>query len=512
MDARSFLGDVEQHGAFEETEEMYIHFYTMIYPATPSTLSIYWYKNTNENFEIFEDVQRIFQKMKEFNLCTTYTGDVFCIKNERLFVEQLLLLGVEPKESCSLHLINGMVKEVHKGSTSFVSIFNDVFDICFHAYDICQSFSSYDKDTPLRLFDKKDRLSIPCKEKESVTFSDKHVMIIDFFDHQLVTTFIGLKTIVYSIFDSIIDNRTLNKWFTTLVQKQEYETAVKTIMNIQQYQSKNPYTTESKKDLTSPLYEDSSEEEEKWETRSVTPTDWIRIFCDLYLQPYHGSDILLSEVYHEYTIASGWTTTPTVSMATFIKTLRSFDRFPIKRRAKGMMIIGYRSLVSYQMQLQEDVKNGQESSRNLLRYMPLKKIHDRIYHRQEEIKAINIPYAREICILLHETSTPLTSTVASQFCAIPALKDALELYAKYIEEMVSKPLQMDFTRECEAFREVSENCVLYFPFRHSYITELPELLKMKEYQESRTLQYDIIPSDSWKEQFSSVPPEMESQE
>ena len=468
MDARYLLDDLES----KETVEIYIHFYTLIYKNNPNRLSIYWYKNTSEHVEVFQDVKLIFEKMKECHLITTYTGDIFCIRNENVFVEKLLLLGVKQTSSYSLHLINGRVKEVHCGRSDSASTFNDLFDICFQSYDMYQSFSSSDEEHLITLLDKRatSGSEISKEENQDIDYADKHLLIIDFFGHQIITTFIKLRTIVYSIFHSIIDNQTLNRWFRRLIEKNQYDTIVQTIHTMETFHREHPY--EDKPQSSSPsLYDDSSEEEKGDDLRNSQsektkreedPKEWIQLFCDLYLQKDSDHDILLSEVYQDYCTSSAWSSTPTVSMALWIKTLRSLKRFTIRRRSKGMMIVGYRSLVSQQKIFYERVKNGQEASRNILHFLTVKEIREIILGLSSSSPCL--PLERDTHILLPRLSIPVTPQVIRQFHSIPYLVESLPLYATYINQILAKPLHLDIASDLADFRELKQICVLYYPF------------------------------------------------
>jgi len=458
----------------EKSDEMYIHFYTVIYPSTPDTLFTYWYKNNHVEFDVFEDIERIFQKMKEFKLCISYTGDIFPIKNERLLIEQFMLLGIQDKESCVIQLMNGTVKDVHCGFTPYISTFNDLFDVCFQNYDICQSFSSNDKEVSLLLFDKKDRSLVPSSEEEMNPYSDKNLMIVEFLNHRLLTNFIKLDTIFYTIFDSFIDNPTLNKWFITLIQKQEYQMAIQIIYNIEQFHNNHPSIKEKNEIKYSEDLVEARQEDE--ETKEIESTKRIRIFCDLFLEPNKDSDILLSEIYQEYCIASNWTNHSVLSMSNFIKTLRSLHKYPIKRRSKGMMIIGYHSLVSQQQRMLNEIINNQQE-RNILQYISPNDMKEIVYQYQEQIFSINQPYVRECFLLLYNTSTPLHAMTFSYFSSIPQLQPFLEKYAVYVERNISKPLRMNPSNDVELFRELSQECMLYFPFHI-------DLLKQKRKEES----------------------------
>jgi len=459
MDARCLLDDLE----VEQVNEIYIHFYTAIYPTSPQQLSIYWYKNTQEHVEIFEDVKQIFAKMKECKLLTTYTGDVFCIKNERLFVEHLLLLGIEQKESYQLHLINGVVKEVHHGKTNFLHTFNDLFDICFQSYDMYHSFSSSDVKQQITMLDKRNgALTVLHTESKEVDYVDKHLLIIDFFGHRIITTFIKLRAILYSILHSIIDNQTLNKWFYRLVERNEYATVIQTIETIESFHRDHPYDIRQEL-LSATLYDESSEEEKSdVSSRQLDSKEWIQTFCDLYLQKDSENNTLLSEVYYDYCTASGWTSTPVVSMAQFMKTLRSLNRYTIRRRSKGMMILGYRSLVSQQQTMLEDIKQEKILDRDLLIFSSAKEMKDTL-HTYHDISTTS-RWAREVILLLPRLTIPFTEALIEQFASNPYLKDSLDMFANYVEERLSKPLHIDWENDCNKYRELTKECVLYYPF------------------------------------------------
>ena len=477
MDARCLLEDLE----IQETEEIYIHFYTVVYPKHPDRLSIYWYKNTNEHVEIFEDIKRIFGKMKEFSILSAYTGDIFCIKNERLFMEQLLLLGVEQKEPCSLQLINGVIKHVHCGTTSSPSMFNDLFDICFQSYDMYHSFSSSDQEHPITVLDKKGgtvqdtgkKIDGEAEADAEAENEDKHLLILDFFGHRIITTFIKLRTVLYSIFHSIIDNQTLNKWFIRLVEKREYATAIKTIQTIETFHREQPY--ENKQVTTPSLYEDSSEEEKGEEVlvKQEDPKTWIQLFCNLYLQKDSDNDMLLSEVYQHYCTASAWSATSMVPMAQFMKTLRSLNRFSIRRRSKGMMMLGHRSLVLDQETIYKTVKKGQMYDRNLLNFVTPNEMKIKLLSSDQGLSS-NTKFAREVTVLLPRLTIPLTPPVIHQFCSNPHLTKSLEIFAVYVEQMVSKPHHMDFASDLAEFREMSQSCILYYPFSKDILQQNEE--------------------------------------
>jgi hypothetical protein len=260
-----------------------------------------------------------------------------------------------------------------------------------------------------------------------------------------------------------------------LVVNNKGEVKAYTNMGINETKKRKPYLAdeEMKKGEVDEFFYFDVEDEE---TKEIESTKRIRIFCDLFLEPNKDSDILLSEIYQEYCIASNWTNNSMLSMSNFIKTLRSLHKYPIKRRSKGMMIIGYHSLVSQQQRMLNEIINNQQE-RNILQYISPNDMKEIVYQYQEQIFSINQPYVRECFLLLYNTSTPLHAMTFSYFSSIPQLQPFLEKYAVYVERNISKPLRMNPSNDVELFRELSQECMLYFPFHI-------DLLKQKRKEES----------------------------
>jgi hypothetical protein len=125
---------------YGNVEKMYIHFYTV---ATGSdTLDIFWYCNDIENIELFSDHKHFFATLKSYGYYTTYTGDIFIVKNLQKFKEILILLGAKEDKVSTWSLANDATKEVHEWKVEHASKFNELFDVCFEDYEIINSFSS----------------------------------------------------------------------------------------------------------------------------------------------------------------------------------------------------------------------------------------------------------------------------------------------------------------------------------------------------------------------------------
>ena len=125
---------------YGSVEKMYIHFYTIA--SGSDTLDIYWYCNDTENIELFSDLKYFLHRMKNYGEYTTYTGDVFVVKNLHKFKEILILVGTEDAATTSWSLQGNKFLSVNTCKVKKASKFYEIFDICFEDYEIINSFSS----------------------------------------------------------------------------------------------------------------------------------------------------------------------------------------------------------------------------------------------------------------------------------------------------------------------------------------------------------------------------------
>jgi hypothetical protein len=471
----------KQYGS---VEKMYIHFYTI---ATGSdTQDIFWYCNDTENIELFSDIKHYTHTLKKYGHYTAYTGDIFVVKNIHKFKEILILLGAEEVDKSIWPLANDNTKEVHIWKVNNTTEFNELFDICFQNYEITNSFSSEPSLSKNRIeLDEPTTLSNNYTIDETISGSLKNK------DDQLIEVTFGNKTtfmkfyefnqLPYKPIKSRLDNITLMTWFNTLVKKSEYQTACLTITKLVDFNNKENTNPQQDDDA---IYEADGTDDitvlTEAESSKISHNDWIILFCNLYLEEDKSSDILLSDIYQMYVTASSWTNTATVSMATFIKRLRTLNKFTIKRRAKGMMVIGYTCLVGQQSEMFQQVRKGQLYKRQLLHYKSIIGINTIINKYRLEIQNIGHKYTREVFILLSDYQTLDYQTVA-QFASIPQISTQLALYAEYIDSIIkvnsdiqnslkdvrelgTKCTISDIQNSLEDFRELGTKCTIYFPF------------------------------------------------
>ena len=478
-------------GSSEHREEWYMHFFTVVYMDRADLLSVYWYKGRTVNRELFEDVRQILERMKEYRICASYTGDIMCLTDERAFVEKLVLLGLQ---GTMIHTYDWPIQgggslEIEGGVCSQSAYFQQMSGVCFQDYDVWHSFSSTDPSEPVLLHKGLAR-------KESVEIvapsdSESRLIVVSFFGRSVLLSWLPLAITGYTVFYSAIENRQLYTWFVSMIQRQQYGLAKQQIAALEDYHTRqlalsSPLVADTVPSvcinaptlaLTDTVEEVTEVTEAKADvapsastTRSLqeleSPTFWVRTFCELYVEESADHDTLLSEIYQDYLTFSDWGyRDKLVSMTAFVKTLRALGRFTIKRRSKGMTLVGHRSLVSQQEAMRDAVRHGQQSERNVLRYHTSREIQTIVGRYTDIIEECYPLCAREACLALHDMGLSLDSAILYSFCRIPGMTEQLKMYAEYVDGLLSQPLTMDHQTDYEGFRELTERCVLYYPFR-----------------------------------------------
>lgn len=474
MNSKMGASKSQNQKLYGSVEKMYIHFYTVGIEGVSDTQYIYWYCNDTENVELFSDFKHYFNTLKNYGHYTTYTGDIFVVKNLHKFKEILILLGAEQSKKSVLELSNNSNKEVEEWKVKNSNKFNDLFDLCFQDYEILNSFSS----EPLLA---KNRVEMD--ELINTLQNDKKdsLIIVSFIDENRLMTYYNFNQLKYSFVKSRVDNTTLFNWFSTLIKKNEYYSAFNTIIKLNEFNSLEDNKENNTEDIDD--IDDTTVITES-ESSIISHNEWINLFCNLYLEEDKGSDILLSDIYQMYLTASGWSGTATISMGIFIKRLRALNKYTIKRRAKGMMIIGYKCLVGQQAEMFQQVKKGQLYKRQLFQYKSPYEIKSILEKYNNGIQNIGHKYTREVFILLNNYRQIDYQTVA-QFASIPQIAAQLPLYADYIESILKvSPTDSvnsnEIQKPLEDFRELGNKCTLYYPFvlgnynKQSFIYDLKE--------------------------------------
>ena len=495
MDVRCLASPSEELG-----DGWYIHLFTVVYTERADTLSIYWYKSPNVNRELFKDMQLMLERMKEYRLCASYTGDVMCVPEERVFLEKLALLGLQMSTTTTYDwpLQCGGSLEIEGGVCSHPIYFQQMSGLCFQDYDVWHSFSSTDPSEPVRLVPKHQ--AAPVAPVEPVE-EEARLMFVSVFGCSVLFAWFPLAITGYSVFHCAIENRQLYTWFVSMVQQRQYPLAKQQIAALEYYHIQHPVlsspfvapvpleevekaegtgkTEEAEEAEGTGKTEETGETEEKSEIavngkafvpRSLeeldSPVFWVRTFCELYLEESTDHDTLLSEIYQDYLTFSEWgEREKLVSMTAFIKTLRASGRYTIKRRSKGMTLVGHRSLVSQQGALRDAALRGQGYERNLLQYRSAQDMHVILANYEELIEYCSPIYSREACLVLHDRGLVLDDAILYSFCRIPGITEELAKYADYLDRLLARPLTMDHQTDYEEFRSFAEQCVLYYPFQ-----------------------------------------------
>ena len=481
MDAMPSAFKSQNEKRYGSVEKMYIHFYTIA--SGSDTLDIYWYCNDTENIELFSDLKYFLHRMKNYGEYTTYTGDVFVVKNLHKFKEILILVGTEDAATTSWTLQGDKVLSVNTCKVKKASKFYEIFDICFEDYEIINSFSS---EASLS----KNRIEMDEFINNNTDINIYNtIILVHFNEHKYPMPYYKFNQMYFSTIKSRVGDNILGNWFNAVIAKNEYLTAFNTIHKLIDYNEKEEDTTEveeEEKDDATVLVEQ--------ESAKISHDDWIKLFCDLYLDDSSkGSDLLLSDIYQMYLTASGWTQTATVTMAAFIKRLRNMNKFTIKRRAKGMMVIGVTCLVNQQSELFLKVKSGQAYYRQLSHYKSNIEIDNILTKYKDDIEKIGIKYTREAFILLNDSNIKLDYQTVAQFVSIPQISNQLKLYSEYIDSVLKditeieingkrvRKFNTEIQKPLEEFRELCTRCILYFPFaitknsitkKHNFIYDL----------------------------------------
>ena len=452
---------------YGSVEKMYIHFYTIA--SGLDTLDIYWYCNDTENIELFSDLKYFLNKMKTYGEYTTYTGDVFVVKNLNKFKELLILVGTEDSATTSWTLQGDKVLSVNTCKVKKASKFYEIFDICFEDYEIVNSFSS---EASLS----KNRIEMDEFITNAPAIHNNSIILVHFNEHKYPMPYYKFNQMYFSTVKSRVGDNILSNWFNAVIGKNEYLTAFNTIHKLIDY-------NEKEEDATTVIEEEEKDDATvmtEQESAKISHDEWIKLFCDLYLDDSSkGSDLLLSDIYQMYLTASGWTQTATVTMATFIKRLRNMNKFTIKRRAKGMMVIGVSCLVNQQSELFLKVKSGQAYDRQLSHYKSDVEINSILTKYKDDIEKIGLKYTREAVILLNDSNIKLDYQTIAQFVSIPQISTQLKPYSEYIESVLKnvteteingkrvRKFNTEIQKPLEEFRELCTRCVLYFPFANT---------------------------------------------
>lgn len=452
---------------------MYIHIYTTT--TSEKDLQIWWYEIQEKSIKLFQDFERIFQKYKEFGCIMAYTGDILEISDTKTFEEQLILMGISILAvDTFLTLQDTTQLTLNYGATTLIEQFNELYCICFQEYDTLYTFSS----------------ETPNKSQASI-LDEKEIIRIPIMYTNIYTPKIQLDCIAYSSLEINTSNTILNKWFSYFngknTSKLSYIQSCSILEKLYQKQISNKKESENQ-EIKSEESDKSKKQESQSEEKSENKV-WVEEFCNLYAEKDEKTDTLLSDIYQQYITASSWTKTETIPMSQFIKYIKEIQRFTIKRKSKGMVVTGYKFLISYQEEIYNKTKAGQLYERNLLRYLndiDIKHIKSSIESIQQLQQDIKDNYYLEAIALLYKTGYKISKTLLDQFVNNPYIAKSLPLYSKYIKEILENPI----SNKCmDIYREISNKGVFFLPFSNKCYKSNDNMFKFLEQDKDSSIQY-----------------------
>lgn len=448
---------------------MYIHIYTTATSTyntktlgPDSEIHVWWYSRPTESTELFKDYQKLLAKLHEYKEFDKYTGDILEVEDENTFNEKLILLGITiPAEDVTINLKGeellkmnyGVLKYTYHDKCNSYNQFTDLYNICFGDYSIIETFS-YNSKIP--------NINIASAFVRIQDMKGNYIYIQGVQFYELEHTFLKTNTSYFA----------LNTWFSHTINYNSYCKCNLLLERMYQYnqelsskelvQQSSQIESENQ-ELKSEDQQKDSESPQEYSYQQKQDIDWIEEFCRLYAEADPKVDTLLSDAYQQYVTASQWTETPTVNMQTFIKHIKQMQQFTVKRKAKGMVIVGFKFLVDEQEDMYNKAKKGELCERNLLVYLNDQQLTTMINGIPKEFIG---GYYLESKILLNK-AVQTSDMMIKQFYNNPYIKKSLPLFSKYIAEVREKD---SFESKMQLFREFSQKCTIYCPFSTQIFT------------------------------------------
>ncbi len=461
---------------------MYIHIYTTatsdytaskIYPDR--IINVWWYKQEKESSFLFKDYNNVLAKLQEYDEIDTYTGDILEVESENEFIDRLILLGIiNPSEPVDINLQDGTTIQMNHGvivksfydnkdfhnTRTGQNQFDELYQLCFGEYTASQSFSCTSK-MPLI------NMTYDISRIQNMKGEYIYVQGVQF--HKLA----------YNIIETNIPNPTLTSWFTHARKYMSYTKSISHLerLYIHNMKLKGLQSENQEKSKEQDKYEGlQSENQEKTEEKFVDRI-WVEEFCDLYAEKDDKTDTLLSDIYQQYITASSWSKKETLSMSQFIKYLKDISYFTVKRKAKGMVVTGYKFLLTYH----SDMYNKCDYISNLFKPILLPNIdyahqclcklglpiglpiQNKTYNELNEFS--NREFYLEAILLLGNKlpMNDITLNMVEQFINNPIIRPTLHKYAGYIKEVQQLKPTLGYKR-IDWFDIEYGGYIIIFPF------------------------------------------------
>lgn len=417
-------------------DKMYIHIYTLTFHNNENHM--FWYSTTELNNELFDDLYKVLVILKQLKICNCFSCEIVEIDNILAFKDKLILLDVEYECECDVLLKNNntikmnccKIKDMNNFNTSYIILFDDT-----------SIYSTYgDNENNKCLLD----------------LTDMRLIYFKIFNKNIIIPRMDFNHLEYKYIKSNIDNSILYKWYCNMNEK-NYDEMVQKFLKIQ-FINENIDKTDTNVNINKS--DDVNQIEIKYSPNSIIDSsEWIHLFCKLYLEEDTTCDIIFSQIYQDYCIASKWTNTPTVSLHEFIKKLRGLNKYTIKRCSKGMVIVGHKSLVSKQKDLSYTYNN------NLSVWLTKGQLSEYIKEFEKYnnlVGNINHKYGKEVFCLLNNYAYKFTENlnyqIIDQFCSIPEISGEIIKFSEWMN------LKLKSENDSFPIFEPNVTCNIYFPF------------------------------------------------
>lgn len=486
--------------------KMYIHLYTFSYTekkqassmntisnldcnyttnALNSSMSevtyLYWFQST-ESDPLFRDLSTLFEMYYKYGIFSAYSCDIIKHISIEEMKEIMILCGAMEEALTTIPLLNGTTEEVYSYQMNRNEEKKDeIFSLLFQSGEIYQTQFSFKE---IKVDEKVGHLSNKCiweKENEKMDqeliqkitgkppiqtkmdqLAEKAAEIKEtsprvlfysiFFDQLWVFPGFTPECLISNTISTFLSDQIICEWYETMITQLPYSTI---LLRCKQLIDQSNEKKEKKQEVESSL-ENKKEEESKDEKNEMITNNtlFMELFIELYLEPKDGTDLLLSELYAHYQEVCKRCSISRdhyVTFFTFTKSLRSKYSTSIKRKAKGIYLVGFQSLVYTTMNMRPYLS------------IPLYRDAHTLYHKHKDlIESLHHPYARECVLIL---STPYNGVILPEvielFANHPAMKQRLAEYKYFLDIMGGfDKTTMDFNEMNDIFQRLNAEGVV----------------------------------------------------
>ena len=450
---------------------MYLHFFSIRYTASytddvlANMTDVYYHLSATPMYEMFKDMSDILSAYQESEKGVICTSELIHIPCKAMIRDALHLSGFVEQEVTTPFDI-----PLQSGERLLLTPFRGGSSLEF-LYD--HFFAEFD----IEVVEEVERIHVDA--------SSRPLLLLHVFGQEWALPYLSLSTVDYSVILTSFSSTVLLRWFRSKCAAGEYRNACHLLQSYPMGQAEdvkkednhaeNPRDVKEDANANEDVKEDANANEdvkedanEEQDAAALDHQEWVKLFLKLYVVPstVDSEFPLLSTLYADYVTASGWTHTPTVHATAFHRMIRSFPFLTIKRKSKGMTLIGWKSIVS-EVDTNAYVRTHSLSLPRLLyRVSSDVLVGDQaLYYNEEDKGAWNtptfqehmvallrqiedIPYASEILLLIghrirgedtdfYHTPLPILRMILRQFLSRPAHQTLLSVYKTYIDRLKS---------------------------------------------------------------------------